>query len=153
MKKTTLVHLAVSAMTCAGWSVHAAADKKLSFSPTSNVATTVVANGQDVKVTVKKGASFTSKNIHIDTEKRLDLTAEDYNFDGYKDFSIAHLDDGMGTYTIYQIYIFSKENGKFIAAKPKCGDEFINIALSKKDHTLTNSFFSENQIKTCTTKY
>jgi hypothetical protein len=153
MKKTTLVHLTIFLVTYAGWSAHAVAGNKLSFSPTSDIAATVVASGQDVKVTIKKGADLISEDIHVDTEKRLDLLSEDYNFDGYKDFSIAHLDDGMGTYTIYQIYIFSKKDGKFIAARPKCGEEFINIVLSKKKHTLTNSFFSENEIKTCTDKY
>ncbi|WP_419963732.1 hypothetical protein [Pantoea vagans] len=30
----------------------------------------------------------------------------DYNHDGYRDFSIWHLDEGVGTYKKYRLFIF-----------------------------------------------
>jgi hypothetical protein len=134
-------------------SVRAASPDMLSFAPMCGVATEVVANGQEVTVTVKKGSDVTTEKIQVETEKNLKLTVNDYNFDGHSDFAISHIDDGMGTYTIYQIYAFSPKENKFNLMSPKCGDEFINVVISKKKRLLTNSYMVDNQFKTCTMKY
>jgi phosphate-selective porin len=121
--------------------------------PEPGISAEVRTNGQEVTVTIKKGKSLIADKIEIETEKSLKLASDDYNFDGKEDFSISHLDDGMGTYTISQIYIYSSKNKKFEVLRPECGDEFINIVVSKKNRSLTNSYISDNQFKTCTVRY
>lgn len=91
--------------------------------------------------------------IAIETKKPVAIKVDDYNFDGYQDFSISSIDEGMGTYRIYRIFIYSASRHEFVEIRPACGDDFINVRLTKKTRTLTNSYFSDNVIKTCTQKY
>ncbi|MCV9927764.1 hypothetical protein OIU83_08885 [Flavobacterium sp. LS1R49] len=78
------------------------------------------------------------------TDKQTQIAIEDYNFDGYHDFACYHLDDGMGVYTIYQIFIYNPENGLFKKLRqsskfaPEC-DEFCDIQINKKKKTLQSS--------------
>ena len=88
-----------------GISAFAAAGNRLSFSPSCDVQAEVVADGQKVTVTVKKNDEVATDAIQIETEKKLQLAVDDFNFDGHSDFSISHTDDGMGTYTISEIYV------------------------------------------------
>jgi hypothetical protein len=126
---------------------------KISFPPIVGVMAEISIHDQSVNLTVTNGSSATQQTIQIETEKALKISTEDYNFDGVQDFAISHLDDGMGTYTIYQIYVFSAKNRKFEVLQPKCGDEFINVSISRKNRTLINSYFSGNQMKTCSIKF
>jgi hypothetical protein len=135
------------------WPVWATPTGKLSFSPEPGISTEVVANGPEVSVAVKEGNHVTTEKIEVETEKRLALAVDDYNFDGYPDFSISHLDDGMGTYTVYQVYVYSPKTRRFKLLAPGCGDEFLNLVVSSKDRLLTNSYFADNQVKTCTMKF
>lgn len=79
------------------------------------------------------GTSITGKETHFVTE--------DYNFDGYKDFAAYRTDDGMGVYTIYQIFIYNPANRLFRELKipansnPEC-DEFCDVQINKKRKTL-----------------
>ena len=115
----------------------------VSFSP---------ARGIDVAVT--NAGQVVSEEIVVETEKKIKVNLADYNFDGHMDFSLSHTDDGMGTYQVYQIYVFSPAEHKFVQLTPKCGDEFINVVLSKpSQRTLTNSYVSQNQFKSCKAKY
>lgn len=75
------------------------------------------------------------------------VTLEDYNRDGYKDFSVWYLDEGMGTYKIYRLFIFSPLEGKFKEIKPGCGDDFVNIRIDGDN--LINTFYDENTLKSC----
>ena len=93
------------------------------------------------------------KTIALETEKRLKISVEDYNFDGHKDFAISHVDDGMGTYQVSQVYVYSAQAEKFIPLAPKCGDEFINLAVDKARRTLTSSYVVVNKYKTCQMKF
>lgn len=96
---------------------------------------------------------YNSKNHHTQviteieaslTEKEMHLITEDYNFDGYPDFACYHMDDGMGVYAIFQIFIYNPANAEFKALKipsnysPKC-DEFCDVQLNKKDKTFQSS--------------
>ena len=78
------------------------------------------------------------------TEKETHLITEDYNFDGYQDFACYHTDDGMGVYSIYQIFIYNPSNSEYKELKipsnysPKC-DEFCDVQLNKKNKTFESS--------------
>jgi hypothetical protein len=78
------------------------------------------------------------------TGKPSRLEANDYNFDGYTDFATFHTDDGMGVYTIYQIFIFNPKTKKFNALEfptnynSKC-DMFCDVKIDKIKKTLHSS--------------
>ena len=130
------------------------ANEPISFSPKPGTVVHLSVNQNAVTVTLISGAATTVERIDIETEKKVTARVADYNFDGYQDFSLSHLDDGMGTYRIYQIYVFSPAEKKFVQLKPSCGDEFINVTLSKPEQRrLFNSYFSDNGLKTCAVTY
>jgi hypothetical protein len=133
--------------------VSAAQNNGLRLVPESGISAEVRINGHEVTVTIKNGKDLIAEKIEIDTERSLKLISDDYNFDGNADFSISHLDDGMGTYTIFQIFVYSRKDKKFEVLRPECGDEFINIVVSKKDRSLKNSYIFDNHFKACTMKY
>lgn len=129
-------------------------EESVSFSPARGIDTTVSLAKQVATVAVTNAAQAASEEIVVETEKKIKINLADYNFDGHMDFSLSHTDDGMGTYKIYQIYVFSPAEHKFVQLTPKCGDEFINVVLSKpSQRTLTNSYVSQNQFKSCKGKY
>lgn len=83
-------------------------------------------------------------NIDVSiTDKPSHLEINDYNFDGFTDFASFHTDDGMGVYTIYQIFIFNPKTKKFEDLKfptkynPKC-DMFCDVKIDKIKKTLTS---------------
>jgi hypothetical protein len=91
----------------------------VSFSPEKGVAAKAHVNGQEVSLTVEGEASKITEKINIETEKALKLVVDDYNFDGHPDFSVSHLDDGMGTMLIYQIYVYSSKTKKIRSHAPQ----------------------------------
>lgn len=78
------------------------------------------------------------------TGKRSSLDISDYNFDGFTDFASFHTDDGMGVYTIYEIFIFNQKTKQFdrlnfpSGFNPKC-DMFCDVKIDKIKKTLTSS--------------
>jgi hypothetical protein len=78
------------------------------------------------------------------TGKPTHLEVNDYNFDGFTDFAAFHTDDGMGVYTIYQIFIFNPKTKNFDTLKfptnfnPKC-DMFCDVKVDKTKQTLSSS--------------
>lgn len=98
----------------------------------------VIKNNQTGKTQVinKIETSITGKPSHLEIN--------DYNFDGYTDFASFHTDDGMGVYTIYQIFIFNPKTKKFESLEfpsnfnPKC-DMFCDVKVDKIKKTLTSS--------------
>lgn len=82
------------------------------------------------------GVSINGKPSHLEIN--------DYNFDGYTDFASFRTDDGMGVYTIYQIFIFNPKTKNFESLEfpsnynPKC-DMFCDIKVDKIKKTLTSS--------------
>ncbi len=134
-------------------SVCAAQDSKLTFAPSHGIIAEVAAHGNVVTVALKGRKKTITEIIQVDTERHLRLSVDDYNFDGVPDFAIAHTDDGMGTSTVYQIYVYSPKQNKFIPLSPKCGDEFINVRVSKRARQLTNSYWADNRLNTCAMHY
>lgn len=142
-----------SSIICIARSASAMNSHKLVFSPETGVTAAISSQTQEVKITLTSGSTTTTDKISVDTEKPLNVVIEDYNFDGRKDFSISHVDDGMGTYIVYDVYIYSHKTRKFIPLRPKCGDQFINLKLSKSKQVITSSYFSDNRLKICISKY
>ncbi|MFB9077748.1 XAC2610-related protein [Flavobacterium procerum] len=97
--------------------------------------------------TSKNNKSQVLHNIEISTsitDNRTNIEVEDYNFDGYKDFSVYHTDDGMGVYTVYQIFIYNPATAQFKEVKmpsdsaAKCG-EFSDVEINKKNKTFEST--------------
>ncbi|MDR6762873.1 hypothetical protein J2Y38_003091 [Flavobacterium sp. 2755] len=78
------------------------------------------------------------------TGKQSRLEVNDFNFDGFTDFASFHTDDGMGVYTIYEIFIFNPKTKQFDSLNfpsnfsPKC-DMFCDVKIDKIKKTLTSS--------------
>lgn len=129
-----------------------AADPKV-FAPKCGIQAKVLVNGGMVSYEASKGSDIKFGSFLVETEKPLRVEIADYNFDGYSDFSVSHIDDGMGTYSIFHIWVYFSGTNSFVPLLPKCGDIFINVVLDKSKRTLTNSYFSDNQMKSCAIKY
>lgn len=144
----------VSKQACSSEVSPGLAKERLSFSPEPGTIAHLSVNQNAVTVTFINVAATTVETINIETEKKVTARVADYNFDGYQDFSLSHLDDGMGTYRSYQICVFSSAEKKFVQLKPGCCDEFINVTLSKPEQKrLLNSYFSDNGLKSCAVTY
>jgi hypothetical protein len=94
---------------------------------------------------IKTGKIQIIKNIETSiTGRESHLEINDYNFDGYTDFAAFRTDDGMGVYTIYQIFIYNPTSGLFKELQlptqfaAKC-DEFCDIKINKQKKTLESS--------------
>lgn len=78
------------------------------------------------------------------TGKQSKLEVNDYNFDGFTDFASFHTDDGMGVYTIYEIFIYNPKTKQFDNLNfpsnfsPKC-DMFCDVKIDKITKTFTSS--------------
>lgn len=93
------------------------------------------------------GKILSTEEIDVLSEKKNHITFEDYNRDGYKDFSVWHLDEGMGTYKVYRLFIFTPTEKKFKEIKPVCGDDFVNIRIEGEN--LINVLYDGNTPKSC----
>lgn len=111
---------------------------KINVRYTNNFESLEVKNSKTGKTQIVKNieASITGKDSHLETN--------DYNFDGFTDFASFHTDDGMGVYTIYQIFIFNSKTQQFDLLafptnfNPKC-DMFCDVKIDKTKKTLTSS--------------
>lgn len=98
---------------------------------------------KDNEVEIINGDNL-EKKIEFDTGKILNIEISDYNFDGNLDFSIWHVDEGMGTYLTYRVFIFNPKSKKLIEASPSCGEEFINLNQNRKTKSLSSTYFKNN---------
>ncbi|MGW8393579.1 XAC2610-related protein [Pseudoduganella sp. HUAS MS19] len=154
MMKFIATMLAIAAASGAANACAQAADPgRTEFAPTKGVQAVLTVKVQEVELNIEGPGVQVAETIAVETEKKLRVKVEDYNFDGYKDFSISHTDDGMGTYEISLVYVYSPKEKKFVPLAPRCGDEFINLVVNKSRKTLTNSYFVDNQFRTCKAKY
>lgn len=127
--------------------------RSVSFSPDGYRHAVVTVSRQVLTIRWEPSREEGAATIAIDTDKPVAIKVADYNFDGYQDFSISSLDEGMGTYRIYRIFTYSASREEFVEIHPACGDDFINVRLTQKSRTLINSYYSDNVMKTCTKKY
>ncbi|SEN52942.1 hypothetical protein SAMN05428959_102265 [Duganella sp. CF517] len=126
----------------------------MSFAPKPGTLAQISVDQNLATVTLHIGPVSTVEAISVEAEQKIDVKVADYNFDGYQDFSLSHIDDGMGTYQMYQIYVFSAVEQKFVRLQPSCGDDFINVVLSTPaQRRLTHSYFSDSTLKSCAKSY
>lgn len=115
----------------------------------SGICAQVLLKGNDsLSVSVlDSGRILSTEDIDVSSEKKNHLIFEDYNRDGYKDFSIWHLDEGMGTHKIYRLFVFSSTEKKFKEINPVCGDDFVNIRV--EGDNLINMIYDNNIPRPC----
>jgi hypothetical protein len=130
-----------------------ATEEPVVFMPKLGIRATVVVKGAEAEYEVTDRYVKNVGATAMQTEKKVNVTIADYNFDGYKDFSLSHIDDGMGTYTKFRIFVYSPKASNFVELVPECGGEFINVVRSDKKRRLTNSYFVDHQMKSCNKKY
>ncbi len=95
------------------------------------------------------GKILSAEDIDVSSEKKNHIILEDYNRDNYKDFSVWHVDEGMGKFKIYRLFIFSQTENKFNEIKSTCGDDFIDVRINGE--YLINTFYDDNAPKSCAT--
>lgn len=128
-----------------------ACDERVLYSPKEGVDVEILTHKQTIFYKVDTSVRAESGQITVDTEKKLKLTIEDYNFDGYRDFSISHLDDGMGVFNISRVFLFSPTDKDFREIFPDCGDEFLNLKKDVAAKALVSTYFKDNVPEFCTT--
>ncbi len=123
------------------------------FSPTKGVEATLVLEGSTLKVAVKGETHNESRTIDFEAVNELHVQVDDFNFDGAKDFAIWQLDDGMGTYHYYRVFIYQAKTGTFQELQPDCGDGFVNLRVDKKRKALLSTYWEMNIPKQCVTRF
>lgn len=123
------------------------------FSPTKGVEATLVLEGSTLNVAVKSETHNEWRTIDFQAENELHLQVDDFNFDGVKDFAIWQLDDGMGTYDCYRVFIYQVKTGTFEELQPDCGDGFVNLRVDKKRKALLSTYWEMNIAKQCVTRF
>ena len=134
------------------FSGHALGQEAVEFKVQDSITAKAQVIGASVKILIEDKDSTHHQEIITDSERALNLETEDYNFDGLKDISISHIDEGKGVFLVSRIYIYSTANKKFIEQQPACGDEFINLKLNKTKKTLSSIYYAQNTPKMCTTR-
>ncbi|MFP5392789.1 MAG: XAC2610-related protein [Gammaproteobacteria bacterium] len=123
------------------------------FAPKAGIYASVEPKGPSVEFELRRGKEVRTGTLAVETERELRIEVADYNFDGYRDFATRHIDDGMGTIDVYNLFIYSPTTDRFVELMPKCGDMFLAIRVNRRAKTITNTYYQHGQITTCTRKY
>jgi len=123
------------------------------FSPTKGIEATLVIEGSTLNVAVKGETHNETRTIDFQAENELHAQIDDFNFDGAKDFAVWQLDDGMGTYDYYRVFIYQARTGTFEELQPDCGDGFVNLLVEKKRKALLSTYWEMNIPKQCVTRF
>jgi len=123
------------------------------FSPTKDVEATLVLEGSTLNIAVKGETHNESRTIDFEAVNELHVQVDDFNFDGVKDFAIWQLDDGMGTYHYYRVFIYQARTGTFEELQPDRGDGFVNLRVDKNRKALLSTYWEMNIAKQCATRF
>jgi hypothetical protein len=134
------------------WTILALAETT-KFSPTKGVEATLVLEGSTLNVAVKSETHSESRTIDFEAENELHVQFDDFNFDGAKDFAIWQLDDGMGTYDYYSVFVYHPKTGVFKELQPDCGYGFVNLRVDKKRKVLLSTYWGMNGPDQCITRF
>ncbi|WP_347902739.1 hypothetical protein [Pseudomonas purpurea] len=121
------------------------------FNPNKETTVTLTQDGSTLTVSAEGNGHSETRKIEIQAEKKLRLEIDDFNFDGVKDFAVWHVDDGMGVYTIFRVFVYKPRVGFFEEQRPACGDEFINLRVDKKNKLLKSTYYKGNEPTLCIT--
>ena len=122
------------------------------FSPAPDVKAIVITKANDLTWKVDYNGSKNKGNVSLDTEREIHIDVNDFDFSGHLGFSVWHVDDGMGTYTVFRVFTYSQPTNEFVERSPACGDEFVNLKIDKKRHYLISTYWDQNIPKTCITR-
>lgn len=128
-----------------------ACDQRRDFSPKNGIDIEAYTKGQMLFYKISASKKTESHKIGFDTEKKISLSIEDFNFDGHLDMSVSHIDDGMGAFTISRVFIFSPVNEDFYEILPDCGEQFLNLKINAESRKLVSSYFEDNIPVLCET--
>jgi hypothetical protein len=134
------------------WTIPALA-QTTTFSPTKGVDATLILEGSKLNIAVKSETHSESRTIDFEAENELHMQLDDFNFDGAQDFAVWQLDDGMGTYHYYRVFIYQVKTGTFEELQPDCGDGFVNLRVDKKRKALLSTYWEMNMPKQCITRF
>lgn len=134
------------------WTIPALAETAM-FSPTKGVEATLVLEGSTLNVAVKSETHNESRTIDFEAENDLHMQFDDFNFDDAQDFAIWQLDDGMGTYDYYRVFVYQPKTGAFKELQPDCGDGFVNLRVDKKRKVLLSTYWGMNGPDQCITRF
>lgn len=126
--------------------------QSLKFSPGKKSEVKLLWRGPRLDVSVNDNGHHKLSEFAFETDKRLHIKLEDFNFDGVGDFAVWHTNDGMGTYTIFRVFVYDAKKGMLIEYFPGCGDEFINLIIDKQNKILSSTYYEDNIPKQCVTK-
>jgi hypothetical protein len=123
----------------------------VTFKPCTSVEVNITASKAkiDYRVTTVGETKRTLLPLEIETQPHVEVN--DFNFDGYKDFSVWYLDEGMGKYTIHRVFIYQPKSQTFVEAIPSCGEEFLNLRVNKAKRSLNSTYYSNNRPLNCST--
>ena len=134
------------------WTIPALAETT-TISPAKGVDATLVLEGSKLNIAVKSEMHSESRTIDFEAENELHVQLDDFNFDGAQDFAIWQLDDGMGTYNYYRVFVYQAKTGMFEELQPDCGDGFVNLRVDKKRKTLLSTYWGMNGPDQCITRF
>ena len=134
------------------WTIPALSETT-TISPAKGVDATLVLEGSKLNIAVKSEMHSESRTIDFEAENELHVQLDDFNFDGAQDFAIWQLDDGMGTYDYYRVFVYQTRTGMFEELQPDCGDGFVNLRVDKKRKALLSTYWGMNGPKQCITRF
>lgn len=123
----------------------------LSFTPEDGVRAEITVLGNVVDVYTNDGSSERRQRLEIETEKPIQVKIDDYLFNGRLGFALKYIDEGMGVFTLYRVFVYTETNG-FEEIFPRCGDEFINLKINKRKKILVSTYFQDQKPIMCITK-
>ncbi|BAQ76586.1 MULTISPECIES: XAC2610-related protein [Pseudomonas] len=127
--------------------------QSLRFNPDKESEVKLSWDGLSLNIDVKSNGNHKVSDFAFETDKKLHIALDDFNFDGVGDFAVWHTDDGMGTYRIFRVFIYDVKTIAFTEIFPSCGDEFINLVTDKKNRSLNSTYYEDNIPKQCVTSF
>jgi hypothetical protein len=122
------------------------------FQPAPGITVTVTTSRSAINYTITSAKDSKPNSIPLEIESQPNVRVQDFNFDGYLDFEVWYVDEGMGKYTVHRVFVFSPDSLTFTEALPKCGDEFLNLKVNKTRRALISTYYVENRVLTCLTR-
>ena len=103
-----------------------------------------IANDSILEITSSKNKTKQIIKDFDQTEKEITIAVDDYNFDGFQDFSIHQPDAGQGVYEVYSLYIYNQKTSKFnlveVPEKPEPNCIFLcDLKIDRKNKRIISS--------------